>query len=182
MFDCDNTIGNVIKLSNPEAFRARSIAVLSDTDERFDCPPTPPAVVQDAINKLYLDPMPPEQVEVRRGEVLIVQLGVPINDFGHEAEIKVSLEELNFVQFDKDTRTLTIQPNQTSIGIYEIDLLLESDSIEDTRELSIRVLIMPETKGVLSQPKDSQVKLQGESSNGQTVGVDLTKGLDSETP
>ena len=93
MFDCGNTIGNVVKISSKaDSFTVRSIAVLSDTNDSWYCPPTPPPVVGHVINKLYLDPMPPEQVKVAGGEALTIQLGVPMNDFGNDVEIKVPLE------------------------------------------------------------------------------------------
>ena len=75
--------------------------------------------------------MPPEQVEVAGGESLTIQLGEPMNDFGYKVGIKLALDTLDFVQFDRETRTLTIQANQTDVGIYEIAVILESDSIDE---------------------------------------------------
>ena len=106
----------------------------------------PEPVVTQAIERLFLSPQPQLEVNTIAEDSFSLYLGEPSNDYGHEVDIEVDTGLANFIQFDRDTKTISIPVKSTTesnVGSYTIRITLSSSSLDSQEEVDIKLNVFP---------------------------------------
>ena len=84
-------------------------------------------------------------VTINAGDPLLIELGVPMSTNGKEVNVDIIQQDIDFINFDKNDLTLSIERGiikNKDTGIYTLKVLLteEEDDLSETYTIRLTIL------------------------------------------
>ena len=105
------------------------------------------------------------------GEAMLIQLGKPTSTLGHDVQVEVNPQRMNFIDFDEGSMTLSVREGITSnedTGIYTLVVKLSEQKDGLSKEYKIKVTLVAASEAVECSEQEQKV-CHTEEIDGQEV-------------